>query len=70
MWLLITKQKVFNIRFLYFVKIFKVITLNNIKVRNIISNKVADIMLYRFISFIFDINALNRDLQSKNKKSN
>ena len=55
MWLPIAKLKIYSIRFLYFVKISKIITLKNIGINDIIENMAIDIILYRFISSIFNI---------------
>lgn len=68
MWLFIARLRFFKIRFLCFIKASKVIILKNIKVEDITGNIAANIMLYKFISFVFNINALDWDLQYKIKK--
>lgn len=59
MWLFIVGLRFFSIIFLCFVKAAKVIILKNIEVEDITSNIIANIILYRFISFIFNVNILD-----------
>lgn len=76
-WLFITRLKVFNIRFLYFIKAFRVNILDKLDIKNVIGDVVTDIILYRFICFVFKLPLvetynvkINKYTNKKNKDTN
>lgn len=64
----IVRPRVSGIRYLCFVEIFAAIILDNVGAEDVTKDMIADIMLYRFIGSVFDVNTLGWDLQYKNKK--
>lgn len=52
-------MKIPNIRFLHSVKASTMITLDSAEGKNETGNMMADMILYKFISLIFDVNILD-----------
>lgn len=71
-WLAVARLEVSSIIFLYLVKVSETITLDSAEAGDVIEDMMSDIILYRFISSIFDINILideTYNIKIKNKKT-